>query len=71
MEHVNVYQTDVRPLLGMTVGCNVTLLAEAEAVHSLNFIASCSDRLAAPTISARERSSTRLVFAAAGLHRRF
>ena len=33
--------------LGMTVGCSVTLLAEIEAVHSANFIASCSDRLAA------------------------
>jgi hypothetical protein len=71
MEHVNVYQTDDRPLLGMTVGCNVTLLAEVEAVHSRDFIASCSDRLAAPTVSARGRSNTRLAFAAAGLHRRF
>src|SRR5206468_6309143 len=32
--------------LGMTIGCSVTLLAEVEAVHSVNFIASCSDRLA-------------------------
>src|SRR5207247_7849197 len=32
--------------LGMTIGCSVTLLAEIEAVHSLNFIASCSDGLA-------------------------
>ncbi len=68
MEHVNVYQNDDRPLLGMTIGCNVTLLAEIEPVYADNFIASRSDRLAAPTISARGRSDTRLVFAAAGLH---
>src|SRR6266480_3491300 len=52
--------------LGMTNGCSVTLLAEVEAVHSRNFIASRSDRLAAPRISARGRSNTRLAFPAGG-----
>jgi hypothetical protein len=55
----------------MTIGCSVTLFAEVQAVHSRNFIASYSDRLAAPTVFARGRSNTRLAFAAAGLHRRF
>jgi len=58
MEHVNVYQTDDRPLLEMTVGCNVTLLAEIEPVHLDNFIASRSDRLAAPTVSAEPTAAT-------------
>jgi hypothetical protein len=55
----------------MTIGCSITLLAEVQAVHSRKFIASCSDRLAAPKVSARGRSNTRLAFATAGLHRRF
>src|SRR6266480_6165749 len=37
-------------LLGMTIGCSVTLLAEVQAVHSRNFIASCSDDLAATSL---------------------
>jgi hypothetical protein len=31
MEHVNVYQAGDRPLLGMTIGCSVTLLGEIES----------------------------------------